>query len=82
MAAIPTDPQSLDAVAKWPLTVVLGFVCCFCVWLMYKQAKDFSATATAASRAAADAQMAMAKSILDLVGEIKQRPCVRNPAND
>ena len=34
VAAMPSS-ESLDAVGRWPLVVVLGAVCCFCVWIIY-----------------------------------------------
>jgi len=37
VAQLP-DSKQLDAVGRWPLTVVLGAVCCFLAWLLYKQA--------------------------------------------
>jgi len=108
IAQIPTDPGTVEAIAKWPLTVVLGAVCCVCVWLMYRQARDFAKsaadTAGAAAKIAADSaaaaakiatetsaiaaktitetSMTTAKAIADLVAELKQRPCIRNPNND
>jgi hypothetical protein len=30
----------LDALGRWPLTVILGAVCVTCVYFMYKQSKD------------------------------------------
>lgn len=39
-AGLPTDPGSLDAIGKWPLTVVLGVVCVCSIYLGYKQAKE------------------------------------------
>lgn len=39
-AGLPTDPGSLDAIGKWPLTVVLGAVCVCSIYLGYRQAKE------------------------------------------
>ena len=47
-ASIPIDisnPSILDSISKWPLTVILGAVCCFCVWLNYKQGIAFQQAA-------------------------------------
>lgn len=41
VANVPTDPASIEALGKWPLTIVLGAVCCFCVWIIYKQGSDY-----------------------------------------
>ena len=34
--------DSLEAVGRWPLVVVLGAVCCFCVWIIYLQAVSYT----------------------------------------
>jgi len=39
-AALP-DSESLDAVGRWPTVVILGAVCCFCVWIIYCQGCQF-----------------------------------------
>ena len=39
-AAVP-DPALFESVGRWPPTVVLGAVCCFCVWIIYKQGCKF-----------------------------------------
>ncbi|MDO9543239.1 MAG: hypothetical protein Q7J98_13105 [Kiritimatiellia bacterium] len=41
IASVPTDSASIEALGKWPLTIVLGAVCCFCVWIIYKQGSDY-----------------------------------------
>jgi hypothetical protein len=71
VAAVPVDPQSLEAVGKWPLTVVLGGVCCFCVYLMYRQGADY--------RQSIDK---VADALKDLSANLAQRPCIRDPKND
>ena len=71
VASVPVDPQSLEAVGKWPLTVVLGGVCCFCVYLMYRQGSDY--------RQSIDK---VADSLKDLSANLAQRPCIRDPKND
>ena len=71
VAAVPVDPQSIEAVGKWPLTVVLGGVCCFCVYLMYRQGSDY--------RQSIDK---VADSLKDLSANLAQRPCIRDPKND
>ena len=38
--AVP-DGETIEAVGRWPLTVVLGAVCCFCVWIIYRQGCKF-----------------------------------------
>lgn len=71
VAAVPVDPQSLEAVGKWPLTVVLGGVCCFCIYLMYRQGSDY--------RQSIDK---VAGALTDLSANLAQRPCIRDPKND
>ena len=41
-AGLPVDPGTLDAFAKWPLTVILGAVCVVCVFFMYWQGREHS----------------------------------------
>jgi len=74
LAQLP-DAGTIDAVGRWPLVAVLGAVACFCVWLMYKQSKDFA-------KAMSENSLATAKAITDLVAELKQRPCMRDPKNN
>jgi Na+-translocating ferredoxin:NAD+ oxidoreductase RnfD subunit len=40
VAALP-DSETMEAVGRWPLVVVLGAVCCFCVWIIYLQGCQF-----------------------------------------
>lgn len=40
VAALPSS-ESLDSVGRWPLVVVLGAVCCFCIWIIYLQGCQF-----------------------------------------
>lgn len=40
VAALPGS-EPLEAVGRWPLVVVLGAVCCFCVWIIYLQGCQF-----------------------------------------
>jgi hypothetical protein len=37
-----TNPSTLDALGRWPLTVILGAVCVTCVYFMYRQSRDNS----------------------------------------
>ena len=40
VAQVPTDPGSLEAIGKWPLTVVLGAVCVISIYFGYRQGKE------------------------------------------
>jgi len=40
VAQIPADPGSLEAIGKWPLTVVLGAVCVVSIYFSYRQGKE------------------------------------------
>jgi hypothetical protein len=97
VANIPVDPATIEAVAKWPLTVLFAAVACFCVWLNYKQSQKFADAAQKAAestaiasakvaessvKAATENAMMVAKAVNDLVSELKQRPCIRDPKND
>ena len=69
-AALP-DGEMVEAVGRWPLTVVLGAVCCFCVWIIYKQGCKFG-----------ERLDRLSDSLKDLAGNLKERPCIRNREND
>jgi hypothetical protein len=69
-AALP-DVASVEAVGRWPVVVVLGAVCCFCVWIIYKQGCQFGKRL--------DKQ---ADAIKDLAKFLSERPCIRNKEND
>jgi len=59
------------APARWPVVVILGAVCCFCVWVIYQQGCMFGRRLDK-----------LADSIRGLTEELKQRPCVRRREND
>ena len=68
--AVP-DSNTVDAVGRWPLTVVLGAVCCFCVWIIYKQGCKFGERLDKLSDA-----------MKDLAKWLSERPCIRHKEND
>ncbi len=69
-AALPGS-ESLDAVGRWPVVVVLGAVCCFCVWIIYLQGCQFGKRLDKLSDA-----------IAKLAANLKERPCIRHKEND
>ena len=71
MAAALPDSESLDAVGRWPLVLILGAVCCFCVWIIYCQGCQFGKRLDKLSDA-----------ISELAANLKERPCVRHKEND
>lgn len=107
-ASIPIDAGTADAIARWPLTVILGALCCYCVYMMYRQSRDFALAASSAandhatalkeaatisarsaadiagssSKATTEAAIVMARAVSEMVAELKQRPCIRDPHND
>jgi regulator of protease activity HflC (stomatin/prohibitin superfamily) len=56
-AGIPTDPGTLEAIGKWPITIVLGAVCVATSYLSYLQSKNSAdrAAQTAKDNAERDA---------------------------
>ena len=70
-AAVLPGAETFDAVGRWPVVVVLGAVCCFCVWIIYKQGCQFGKRLDKLSDA-----------IKDLVGCLNERPCIRHKEND
>ena len=69
-AGLP-EADKLEAIGKWPLTVVLGAVCCFCVWIIYRQGADFRKSLDKLT----DSNNAIARLL-------EQRPCIRPRSND
>ena len=69
-AGLP-EADRLEAIGKWPLTIVLGFICCFCVYIIYRQGADY--------RKSLDALTASNNRIAQLLSE---RPCIRPRTND
>lgn len=67
---LPSVDQ-IDAAAKWPLVVILGAVCCFCVWIIYQQGCKFG-----------ERLDSLSDSIKGLTEELRQRPCIRRKEND
>jgi hypothetical protein len=63
--------ENLDAVGRWPLVVVLGAVCCFCVWIIYLQGCQFGKRLDKLSDA-----------IRHLAENIKERPGSRHSEKD
>ena len=63
--------DKIDAIGRWPLTVVLGAVCCFLAWLMYRQACMFG-----------EHLSDMGKAISALDAGLRERPCIRDPKNN
>ena len=70
VAALP-DSETFEAVGRWPLVVVLGAVCCFCVWIIYLQGCQFGKRLDKLSDA-----------IMRLAANLKERPCIRHKEND
>lgn len=46
-SVVPDLPETsqIEAVGKWPLTIILGVVCCFLAWLNYRQGVAFQHSA-------------------------------------
>jgi hypothetical protein len=70
VAALP-DSETLEAVGRWPLVVVLGAVCCFCVWIIYLQGCQFGKRMDK-----------MSDAILKLATHLKERPGGRHREDD
>ena len=69
-AALP-EAETVEAVGRWPLVVVLGAVCCFCVWVIYKQGCEFGERLDKLSDA-----------LTDMAKGLSERPCIRHKEND
>ena len=71
LAVAAPDSTTVDAVGRWPLTVVLGAVCCFCVWIIYQQGCKFG-----------ERLDNLADAITQLAKCLSERPCIRHKEND
>lgn len=65
------DANKLEALAKIPLVIILGLVCVFCVWIIYRQSCEF--------RKSIDA---MTASNTDIAKLLASRPCIRPRSDD
>jgi len=70
VASFPMDTSFWEAVGKWPLTVILGVVCCFCVWLNYKQGVAFQSAAIKQAEEHRQAAERMAESNTDAITKL------------
>lgn len=70
VAALPGS-ETVEAVGRWPLVVILGAVCCFCVWIIYLQGCQFGKRLDK-----------LADAIAKLAANLKERPCIRHKEND
>ena len=70
-ASVPTDPSTIEALAKWPSVVVLAAVAIYSIYSMNKQSETHARTAEK-----------QAGAIEALAKELHERPCVRSHAND
>lgn len=61
VAGMPTNPNWLEVLGRWPLTVILGAVCVVCVYMMYRQAKDAADRSAATAEVHCKAILAMAE---------------------
>lgn len=91
-AALP-DVDTLEAIGKWPLVAILGGVACFCVWLMYKQSRDFGRASVEAAKAYQETIQELARCHTEAVdkldhaqskiaNKLAERPCMRDRRND
>jgi hypothetical protein len=69
-AALP-DSETLEAIGRWPLVAILGGVCCFCVWIIYRQGCQYGRRLDK-----------LADAIRQLAENLKERPCIRSREND
>lgn len=71
VAVMPTDPATIEALAKWPAVMALAAVSIYSIYSMNK----ISDRAYKSADKHADA-------LNNLASQLSQRPCVRDPHND
>ena len=71
LANLPTDPETIEALAKWPAVVALAAVA---IYSIYTGSRAVDRSAKSLDR--------HSDAILDLTRELSQRPCIRNHDND
>ena len=71
VSALPSDPDAIDALGRWPVTLALVALAGWSVWLMYRQADR-----------ARESMDRLGEQLGHLRAELRERPCVRDPKND
>lgn len=70
-ASLPSNPETLETIGRWPVTIALIALAAWSVWLMYRQADR--------ARLSMDH---LAEQLGNLRAELRERPCVRDPKNN
>ena len=71
IATLPTDPATIEALAKWPAVMALAAVSIYSIYSMNRNADRTSKSIDRQSDA-----------IQKLAGNLSQRPCIRHPGNN
>lgn len=71
MAVLPTDPATLEALAKWPATLMLAGISVYSIYSLNRN-----------SERSARSQDRQSQAIERLIANLNQRPCIRQPEND
>ena len=71
ISQIVPSPDTLDAAAKWPITLALIALCAWSLWLAFKQ-----------NDKAIQAHIDVANALKEMSILLAQRPCVRDRHND
>lgn len=91
-SALP-ETEQLEAMAKWPLVLILAAVSIVCVYLMYRGNRENSQDRLQEARMHTDSINKLAEAISASTSKIAdkvaaqeallaQRPCIRDPKND
>jgi phosphotransferase system glucose/maltose/N-acetylglucosamine-specific IIC component len=76
------DASQMEAMAKWPLTLIMAVVAVVAIYLMYKGNRDNSKDRLEETKMHKESIEALAKSMTEHNALLSQRPCIRDPKND
>ena len=76
------DATQMDAMGKWPITLIMAIVAVAAIYLMYRGNKENSKDRLEEARMNAEAIKSLAMSISKTNETLAARPCIRDPKND
>ncbi|TXH09814.1 MAG: hypothetical protein E6R03_16185 [Hyphomicrobiaceae bacterium] len=81
--SVAPSADEWEAIGRLPVIIVLGLVCCWLSWLLYKQGVDHRLGDDAkteamleASKSHAAATIEISKAVANLTAELRLSPCV------
>lgn len=82
VAVLPTDPATIEAIAKWPLTLVLASVAIYAIYSMNKNQSRYMDSQEKQVKMFTDSIDKHSRALQTQAEQLAQRPCIRNPENN